>query len=80
MVDDACFVGLNTLCAALLVLLKMFHEELINFALAVVWIKFSRLDENADMADTICTFFCHPYRVAKLLLGAQEVEGRSIQH
>jgi len=58
----------------------MFDEELIDFALTVVWIIFSRLDENAYMAHAICTLLCHPYRVAKLLLGAQEVEGGSIEH
>ena len=58
----------------------MFDEELIDFALTVVWIIFSRLDENAYMAHAICTLFRHPYRVAKLLLGAQEVEGGSIEH
>ena len=78
MIDDAFFVGFYTLFTALLVLLKMFHEELIDFAFTVVWIIFSRLDENANMADTICALLCHPYRVAKLLFGAQEVKGGTV--
>ena len=80
MVDYAFFVRLNTHQAALLVLFEMLDEELIDFALTVVWIIFSRLDEDAYMAHAVCTLFCHPYRVAKLLFGAQEVEGGPIEH
>ena len=78
MVYDAIFVRLYTLCAAVLVFLKVFDEELINFALTVVRIIFGRLDENTYMADTICALLCHPYRVAKLLFGAQEVKGGTV--
>ena len=78
MVNDALNIVIYTGLAALLVFSELWCQKIIDFDLYVIWIELGRLYKDTYMANVQKTFFADFNYVAKFLLGAKIVKGRSV--